>query len=157
MYTPLGFAGTVLGSRSEPSCRNSIRPCQFAVNLCSEPSFFFLSVYPSQFEQPGCCCCSTPVSSPCGIHGEAITGIRCRVETGLLYQPRISPHFPSAPSVCFQMAHSHQADGPTSASNLFISPQTERGLWEESLPTLDSCPFGPLAGEHKRQRSRRCC
>lgn len=67
-------------------------------------------------------------SSPCGIHGEAITGIRCCVETGLLYQPRISPHFASAPSVCVQMAHSHQADGPTSASNLLISPQTERGL-----------------------------
>lgn len=78
--------------------------------------------------------------------------MRCRVETGLLYQPRISPHFPSAPSVCVQMAHSHQADGPTSAGNLFISPQTERGLWEESLPTPDPRPLGPLAGEQKRPR-----
>lgn len=91
-------------------------------------------------------------SSPHGIHAEAKTGIRCRVETGLLYQPRISPHFPSASSICVQMAHSHQADSPTSASNLFISPQTARGLWEESHPTPDPRPLGPLAGEQKRRR-----
>lgn len=148
MHTPLGC---------EPSCRNSIRPCQFAADLCSEPPFFFFFFFLKRL----------PVSSPaarlllllrsdfsssCGIHGEAITGIPCRVETGLLYQPRISPHFPSAPSVCVQMAHSHQADSPTSASNLFISPQTEPGLWEESLPTPDPCPLGPLAGEQRRQR-----
>lgn len=113
---------------------------------------FFSSFYPSHLQQPGCCCSAPPSSSPCGIHGEAITGIRCRVEPGLLYQPRISPHFPSALSVCVQMAHSHQAGGPTSASNLFISPQTERGLWEESLATPDPRPLGPPAGEQKRRR-----